>query len=196
MPAAEITQLVLHERQGRDRGWWDQQAACFWPDSVVTLSWFTGSGPDFVARSREMSGRGDVSVHRLSPPAVHVAGDRGWAEVPAAIEVRTVLDGVLADLVSYTRVSYRVERRDGRWGIVGLDAIYERDTLTAVLPGTALPAPDVARFRRSYAFLAWYLDRRGYPLTDGLPGDDRPEQRDEFYAETLKWLHSGRRTTR
>ncbi|MGI5499052.1 nuclear transport factor 2 family protein [Lentzea sp. CA-135723] len=190
MSAAEITQLVLHERQGRDRGWWDQQAACFWPDSVVALSWFTGSGADFVARSREMSGRGDVSVHRTSPPVVHVAGDRGWAEVPAAIEVRTTIDGVLADLVSHTRVSYRVERRDGRWGIVALDAIYERDTLTAVLPGTTLPAPDVTRFRRSYAFLAWYLDRRGYPLTDGLPGDDRPEHRDEFYADTLKWLHS------
>jgi hypothetical protein len=26
----KITQLVLHERQGRDRGWWDQIYLAIW----------------------------------------------------------------------------------------------------------------------------------------------------------------------
>ncbi len=36
---AVITQVVLGERQGRDRGWWDQMAAAYWLDSTVRLSW-------------------------------------------------------------------------------------------------------------------------------------------------------------
>lgn len=58
-----ITQLILRERQGRDRGWWDRMRAAFRPDSVVRLSWFSGTGPEFVRRSEEMSARGDLSVH-------------------------------------------------------------------------------------------------------------------------------------
>jgi len=34
---SDITRLVLHERQGRDRSWWDQIRGCFAPDAVVRL---------------------------------------------------------------------------------------------------------------------------------------------------------------
>ncbi|OCC13816.1 nuclear transport factor 2 family protein [Streptomyces sp. PTY087I2] len=185
-----ITQTVLRERQGRDRGWWDEMRACYWPDSTVSLSWYQGDGPGFVDASEAMAGRGDVSVHRLSPPAVRIEGDRAFAEMPAAIEVRTIIDGVTADLTSRTRVLYRLERRDGRWGIVALDCVYERDTLAPAVPGeplTVRPA-DLAPYRASYAVLAWHLDRRGYRVGDDLLGDDRPERTAAFYAETWEWL--------
>ncbi|MDT5068745.1 MAG: hypothetical protein QOK02_4900, partial [Mycobacterium sp.] len=26
---ADVVQLIAHEREGRDRGWWDQMAACY-----------------------------------------------------------------------------------------------------------------------------------------------------------------------
>jgi hypothetical protein len=48
--------------------------------------------------------------------------------------------GVLADLVSATRLNYRVARRDRRWGIVSLDAVCEHETLTAAVPGMTLAA--------------------------------------------------------
>ncbi|TFC06942.1 nuclear transport factor 2 family protein [Cryobacterium adonitolivorans] len=187
-----ITQVVLHERQARDRGWWYQMAGCFWPDSQVHLSWHTGDGPGFVAASREMAGRGDASVHRMSPPTVHVADDRAWTEVPAGIEVRTRIDGVQVDLVSYARVCYRLVRRDLVWKIASLDVIYERDTATAAVPGESftIPPGELERFRPSYAILAWHLDRRGYTIGTDLLGDDRPAERDAFYARTLEWLHA------
>jgi hypothetical protein len=190
--AAAIARLVLHERQSRDRGWWDHMAEAYWPDSHVDLTWYTGDGPGFVVGSREMSGRGDASVHRMSPPVVHVHGDRGWAEVPAGIEVRSTIDGVLVDVVSYTRVCYRVERRDGQWRILSLDCVYERDTATAAVPGQtfSIPADQLARFRPSYAILAWVLDGRGYPVGTHMLGDDRPAERDAYYASTLEWLQS------
>jgi hypothetical protein len=47
-PLDDVTQLILRERQCRDRGWWNQMAGCFAADSRVELSWFNGRGVDFV----------------------------------------------------------------------------------------------------------------------------------------------------
>ncbi|XVU27730.1 nuclear transport factor 2 family protein [Actinoplanes sp. CA-054009] len=188
----EIGQLVLRERQARDRGWWERMGGCYWPDSTVRLSWYTGDGPGFAEASRSMAGRGDRSVHRLSPPVVQVQGERAFVEVPAAIEVRAEVDGVVADIVSYTRIVYRVRRKRGRWGIAALDPVYERDTLTPAVPGqTVVIAPgDLAAYRPPYAILAWHLARRGYRITGDLLGDDQPERVAAFYAQTLRWLTS------
>ncbi|MFD0019912.1 nuclear transport factor 2 family protein [Streptomyces sp. NPDC058382] len=186
-----VTQTVLRERQGRDRGWWDRMRNCYWPDSRVNLSWYRGTGPGFVEASEAMAGRGDASVHRLSPPVVRIVADRAFVELPAGIELRTDIEGVAVDIVSYTRIVHRLERRDGRWGILRLDCVYERDTIGPVLPGShvAIAPDDLAPYRASYAILAWHLARRGYEVSPGLLGDDRPGETAAFYAETLKWLN-------
>jgi hypothetical protein len=186
----EITQLVLRERQGRDRGWWDQMRSCFTEDATVRLSWFRGSGAGFVAESEKMAGRGDTAVHRLSPPVVHHHGDRALVELPAVIEMRTVLDGIEVDLASAARLNYRVERRDGRWLVASFDPVYERDSLAAAHPGVRLavgPA-DLTGYRPSYRFLSYVLSRRGYTIGDDLYGDDRPGQATAFYDAARVWL--------
>ncbi|MGW5170423.1 nuclear transport factor 2 family protein [Streptomyces nodosus] len=187
----EVTQLVLRERQSRDRGWYEQMAACYSADSHIQMSWFTGSGAAFTARTREMARRGDIAVHRLGPPTVHMAGDRALTELPLVIEWRINVDGVEADLASSCRSQYRTRRdSDGVWRIVAITSIYEKDTLTPVLPGTALrldPA-ELADYRPSYRFLSWFLNRQGYPLTGDDLGDDQPE-RVEQYRDGFAWLH-------
>jgi hypothetical protein len=187
----EITQLVLHERQGRDRGWWDQMRSCFADDATVRLSWFRGSGTDFVAESEKMAGRGDAAVHRLSPPVVHHRDERALVELSAVIEMRTTLDGTEVDLASAARLYYRVERRDGRWLLVSLDPVYERDTLSAAHPGVQLAVgpQDVAAYRPSYRFLSYVFSRRGYTVGDDLYGDDRPHQATRFYNDAHAWLN-------
>ncbi|TFC86369.1 nuclear transport factor 2 family protein [Cryobacterium sp. TMT4-31] len=186
-----LEQVVLRERQARDRSWWPQMAATYWPDSRVHLTWYAGDGPGFVTASERMSHRGDRSVHRLSAPVVHRGGDRAWLELPAAIEVRSDVNDVPVDLVSYTRIGYRLERREDEWRIAALDVVYERDTIAAVLPGTQIDLPHhaFAGYRSSYAVLAWHLHRRGYDVSGDLLGDDQPGPRDEYYANTFAWLH-------
>lgn len=178
-PAEEVTQLVLRERQSRDRGWYDRMADCFADDSTVDMSWFTGSGAEFVRQSRRMSegGWGGRSVHRLSPPAIRVRGDRALAELPLAIEFRVTVGGVGADLTSYARSQYRARRIDGSWRIAGITSIYERDTLVPSVPGTRLDVDpqELTGHRPSYRCLAWYLSRLGFHLRSDLLGDDRPE---------------------
>jgi hypothetical protein len=188
----QITQTILYERQGRDRGRWDQMRAAFWPEATVALSWFSGSAAEFVTGSQRMSATGDRALHRLTPPIVHVQGQRAVAEVSAAVELRVTLQGVMADLISYTRLNYRLEQRQGRWGVLSLDAIYERDTLTPVLPGTTLVvnAQETAALRPSYALLAYYLGSRGYQVRQDLLGDDRPTEVQAFYDGSLQWLQA------
>jgi SnoaL-like domain len=187
-----VTQLVLRERESRDRGWWDDMADCFSADSVVDMSWFTGPGAEFVARSREMSagGWGGLSVHRLSPPAVRVRGDRALAELPIVIEFRIEADGVEADLLSCARSQYRAQRTDGVWRIARITSVYEKDTLTPSVPGTQLsidPA-EFTVFRPSYRCLAWRESRLGRPLRSDLLGDDQPEPVARQYETEVAWL--------
>lgn len=187
----DVAQLVLLERQGRGRGWRQQMRECYAPDAQVRLSWFRGTGADFVSQSEAMRGRGDTSVHRLSPPAVHVHNERALVEMPASIEVHTDIDGTEADLVSYTRLLYGASKRSGTSLIVFLDPIYERDILQPTIPGTHLDVDSarLAPFRRSYRFLAYHLQRRGYEVRDDLYGDAQPEAVTALYDERLAWLN-------
>ncbi len=188
--AAAVAQLVLRERQSRDRGWWSEWADCFTADSVIDMSWFTGSGADFVAQTRLRSADGVWGRHRLSPPAVRINGDRGWAELPLGIEFRTTVGDVEADLVSYCRSQYRAQRIDGTWRIARITSIYERDSLTPCIPGTTLdidPA-EFARYRPSYRCLAWYLTSTGWPVASTLLGGDKPEAVASHYQAENIWL--------
>jgi hypothetical protein len=196
--AQAVAQLALRERQSRDRGWWDDMVSCFTPGAVIDMSWFTGPASEFVRLTRERSANGVWGRHRLSPPVVRVIGDRAWAELPLGIEFRITVNGVEADLVSYARSQYRAERRDGEWRIARITSIYERDTLTPAIPGTALgldPA-DFAEFRPSYRNLAWYFNQAGTPLGDDLLGDDRPGKVAHHYETERAWLLARLRSPR
>ena len=186
----EITQVVLRERQGRDRGWWSQMSDCFHDDSRVTLSWFDGPGSEFVSRSRKMSEAGLRMVHRPSPPVVHLHEDKAVLELPIAVERRFLLDGIEADLNSFTRLLYQLERRAADWKILFMNAIYERDTLVPVVPGTTLKVDHerIAQFRAPYRFVAYDISLGGRSMTSDLYGDDQPERVDALYKAAFDWL--------
>ena len=156
------------------------------------MSWFTGSGADFVRKSRRMSegGWGGHSVHRLSPPAIRVQGDRALAELPLAIEFRITIGGVEADLTSYCRLQYRAQRTDETWRIARITSIYERDTLIPSVPGTRLDVDpqELAGYRPSYRCLAWYQSRLGFHVRSDLLGDDQPEAVARQYEAEATWL--------
>ena len=189
---ADLVQLIAHEREGRDRGWWDQMASCYHRDSRVRSMWFTGTGHEFATASRGMATRGDHARHRLSVPSVNLRGERAVVSVPMAIELRIELQGVEADLISYARAIYRLERRDGQHGICDLSTIYERDTLTPVVPGDEIPIDRqrLATLPASYRMLAYYFAIRGYDVNPDLPGDDRPESAEAVVTEAFTWLKS------
>lgn len=184
-----ITQLVVLERECRDLGRWERMRECFHPDAVVRLSWFSGSGADFVTGSIDMARRGVLAKHRLSPVLVRLAGTRAVASLGATIDIPTRFGAIEAQLSSHARFMYRTERRGDEWRISGFDAVYVRDELTAAIPGQTLQVPpeELLRFRRSYRMLSYVLSTQGYTVNTELPGDDQPETVQALEAEIFGW---------
>ena len=81
----------------------------------MRLSWFSGSGPDFVKGSIDMAKRGVLAKHRLGPVLVRLHGDRALATFSGIIDIPTTIGGVEALLSSHARFLYRAERREDRW---------------------------------------------------------------------------------
>ncbi len=186
----EIAQVILKERQGRDRGWFEQEVGCFHDDSRVRITWFDGPGAEFVRMSSERFAEGVRPSHRLSPPVVHVSEHRAIAEVPAEISVVQDFSGVKAYIIAYTRLLYRLEKRDDVWKISQLDCIYERDTLVPVTYGSTIDLdPDIlGRFRPSYMYLGYHLHDIGLTVREDLFGDDQPDAVAALYGGSFAWL--------
>jgi hypothetical protein len=185
-----ITQLVLTERESRDLGRWERLGACYLPDSHVEISWITGTGAQFVAGSIEMARRGVKARHRLGPVLVRSNGERALASLTGVIDIPGDIDGVEFCLSSHARFLYPVERREGRWGLMGFYGIYIRDEITTRVPGQRLPIleHDLRTFRASYRMLSWLLTRQGnYVVNNDLPGVDRPEAAEALEQKLLAW---------
>ncbi len=184
-----VTQLVLRERESRDLARWDQMRDCFHPDSLVRVSWFTGTGAEFVDGSIDMAARNVFAKHRLGPILVRLAGDRAVASLSAIIDIPATLSGVEVQLSSYARFLYRAERRAERWRILSFDAIYVRDEFTTPIPGRSLPVTpaDVAGFRPSYRMLSYLLTTQGYKVNHDLPGEDKPTSAAALEREVYDW---------
>jgi SnoaL-like domain len=172
-----ITQLILRERESRDLGRWQPMRECYWPESLVRVSWFRGSGAEFVEGSIDMARRGVLAKHRLAPILVNLNGDRAVATLWGIIDLPVKLQGVDLMLSTHSRFLYRAERRDARWGLMSFDAIYERDELTPQIPGQTISInpEDLKAFRPSYRLLSYYLSSQGYSVDSNLAGGDRPE---------------------
>ena len=166
---------------------------CYQADSRVILSWFDGSGAEFVSQSEVMAGRGARPTHQVAAPVVRVHGTRAVVEAPVSIAIRFEIDVTEVELVSAVRLLYRAELRDAGWKIASLTAIYERDSLTPVVPGApvTLDLDALARYREPYRFLAFHLSLSGATAHDDMYGDDRPEEVAELYRETFAWLRAG-----
>lgn len=189
-----VAELVRCERDARDHGRWEEMASSYASDSVVHISWFHGSGAEFVLRSREISERGLTGRHRLWPSLVRCNGDRAIAETDMAVELRRSVGGVEVDNTAYARLLTRARRTADGWRIVRFEPVYQRDTLVPVVPGTApeIRPADVERYRPSYRFLSYLLALDGHELAQDLPGDDRPELVQAVRDAAREWLETGR----
>jgi hypothetical protein len=76
-----------------------------------------------------------------------------------------------------------LEKRDGRWGLVLRQPIYEKDRLDPVDPGKVpqLDAALLARFPEGYRHLAYLQTRQGFAVKPDMPGASGPAL-DALYA--------------
>jgi hypothetical protein len=178
----------------RDAGDWDRFATVWHDDGWMTATWFQGPARRFIEVSREGFNRGVNILHFLGGFTCEIAGARATSQVKMTINQRAVVDGVLADVVCTGRFFDFFEKRNGRWGIVRRQPIYEKDRLDLVDPGAVLTLdPEaLARFPEGYRHLGYLQSRNGFTVKDGLPGLRGPAV-EKVYAEGRAWLAGSER---
>ena len=173
----------------RDAGNWERFATVWHDDGWMTATWFQGPARDFIRVSKDGFERGVSILHFLGGFTCDIVGIRAISQVKMTINQRAEVDGVLVDVVCTGRFYDFFEKRDGRWGIVLRQPIYEKDRLDPVDPGATLTLdPDVlARFPEGYRYLAYLQVQAGYPVKPDMPGLTGPEV-DRLYQRGAAWL--------
>jgi hypothetical protein len=190
----EIFELVRLERFWRDQCQWDKLAASYVPESQVCTTWFLGTGAEFAAASKVMfEDRGSRGKHMIWPAWARIKGDRAICESPGTIYARSLFDGIEIDMMNYARFHSLIVRTPRGWRMKSFMGIYMKDTMIAVNPTEKLPVDwnEIRKFRPAYRFLCYTMMRRGYSVSQELPGDDRPDITAAYYAKADRWLETG-----
>jgi hypothetical protein len=192
-----IAELIGLERLWRDTGEYDNVAACYVEDAIIKTSWFEGSPSDFAEQSKAMATGGRHGKHPITIVYVTIEGDRALVESRSVIQNRLpVVDETMVDMEQFVRFVSRVRRTEKGWRLVSFEGIYEKGAIRSVDPNATVPIDwrDVEAAvpgRPAYQLHAWGMQLRGYSIPGDLLGDDRPEERDAFYAAELGWLQGG-----
>jgi hypothetical protein len=186
---AQIRELVERWVLSRDTGRWERLRSVWHADGRMMATWFQGTADEFIAASQDSFARGVRSNHSLGGMIIELAGDRAIAETKMAILHRAALEGVVCDFTVVGRFYDFFEKRDGRWGLVLRQPIYEKDRIDPVVPGTA-PKLDPAllgRFPEGYRHLAYLQTKHGYTVKVDMPGLTGPEL-EAVYRRGEAWL--------
>jgi hypothetical protein len=105
------------------------------------------------------------------------------------ISQRGLVHDVLCDVVCTGRFYDFLERREGRWGIVLRQPIYEKDRLDPVDPAARLEldAALLEQFPEGYRHLAYLQTQLGFEVKRDMPGLRGPGV-EELYARGRAWL--------
>ena len=184
-----IRQLVEDWAVLRDARMWDRFRTVWHEDGVMQATWFQGSRDEFIKVSEEGYARGVRILHFLGGSTIDVSGTRAIAQTKMTISQRAKVEDVLCDVVCTGRFYDFFEKRDGRWGLVLRQPIYEKDRLDPLDPSAKLTLDKdlLARFPEGYRHLAYLQTRIGYTVKPDMPGLDGPEV-EGLYRRGEKWL--------
>jgi SnoaL-like domain len=167
-----VRELVENWVLYRDANDWDRFRTVWHPPGRMNATWKQGTMEEFIAASIEGFDRGVRILHFLGGSTVDVLGDRAVAQTKMTISQRAPVDGVECDVVCTGRFYDFFERREGRWGLVERQPIYEKDRLDPVDPAATLELDGalLARFPVGYRHLAYLQTRIGYTVKTDMPG--------------------------
>jgi len=198
-----IRDVVETWASARDSGDWEAFRACWHDDGYMMATWFQGPKEDFIRVSQEGAARGVNILHFTGGCRITLTGTRAIAQTRMTIMQRGPVDGVLCDVACigrfYDFMEKRVggvvapepaeQQRQGRWGMVLRQPIYEKDRIDPVAHGVELVLdPELlARFPEGYRHLAYLQVQVGYPVKPDMPGLRGPEV-ERLYQRGAAWL--------
>ena len=184
-----IRDLVENWAVWRDARLWDRFRSVWHADGRMMATWFQGGFEEFIKGNDEGWARGVRILHFLGGSSIDVAGQRAIAQTKMTISQRAPVEGVICDVVCTGRFYDFFEQREGRWGLVLRQPIYEKDRLDPVDPAAKLVLDRdlLARFPEGYRHLAYLQTKIGYRVKTDMPGLEGPEL-DALYARGARWL--------
>jgi len=185
----EIRRLVENWVVWRDAGDWERFRTVWHDDGRMMATWFQGTADEFIDVSRQGWARGVSILHFQGGTSIDLASPRAIAQTKMTISQRALVHDVLCDVVCTGPFYDFVEKRDGRWGLVLRQPIYEKDRMDPVDPAARLTLdPDrLARFPEGYRHLAYLQSNIGFSIKADLPGL-RGSVVEKLYAEGRAWL--------
>jgi SnoaL-like domain len=133
-----IRELVENWAVWRDARLWDRFRTVWHAEGRMMATWFQGGFEEFIKVNDEGWARGVRILHFLGGSSIDVADNRGIAQTKMTISQRAPVEGVICDVVCTGRFYDFFEKRDGRWGLVLRQPIYEKDRLDPVDPSAKL----------------------------------------------------------
>jgi hypothetical protein len=184
-----IRQLVENWVLWRDAGDWERFRTVWHADGRMMATWFQGTADEFIRVSQEGWAKGVSILHFLGGNSIDLNGDRAISQTKMTISQRAKVHDVLCDVVCTGRFYDFIERRQGKWGLLHRQPIYEKDRLDPVDPGAklTLDADLLAQFPEGYRHLAYIQTKIGYKVKRDMPGLKGPEVA-ALYARGAAWL--------
>jgi hypothetical protein len=184
-----IRELIENWAVWRDALMWDRFRTVWHEDGRMMATWFQGTAEEFIKVSEEGYARGVRILHFLGGSSIDVAGARAIAQTKMTISQRAAVDGVLCDVVCTGRFYDFFEERNGRWGLVLRQPIYEKDRLDPIDPAAKLELDTnlLEQFPEGYRHLAYLQTRIGYKVKPDMPSLDGPEVA-ALYRRGEEWL--------
>jgi hypothetical protein len=184
-----IRELVENWVLWRDARLWDRFRTVWHADGRMMATWFQGGFEEFIKVNDEGWARGVRISHFLGGSSIDVSGHRAIAQTKMTISQRAPVEGVICDVLCTGRFHDFIEKRNGRWGLVLRQPIYEKDRLDPVDPSAELVLDKdlLARFPEGYRHLAYLQSKIGYKVKADMPGIEGPEL-DKLYSRGAAWL--------
>jgi hypothetical protein len=184
-----IRDLVENWAVWRDAGDWERFATVWHEEGWMSATWFQGPARDFMRVSQEGFARGVRILHFLGGTSIDLAGERAIAQTKMTISQRAPVHDVLCDVVCTGRFYDFLEKRQGQWGIVRRQPIYEKDRIDPVDPAATLRLDQqaLAALPEGYRHLAYMQELIGYKVKRDMPGLIGAEV-EKLYGEGREWL--------
>ncbi|MEX0405885.1 nuclear transport factor 2 family protein [Aquibium sp. LZ166] len=176
----------------RDAGDWERFRTVWHDDGRMMATWFQGTADEFIAVSRKGFENGVRILHFLGGTSIDLAGDRAIAQTKMTISQRAEVESVACDVVCTGRFYDFLEKRDGKWGVVLRQPIYEKDRLDPIDPAR-IPKLDrdvLDGFPEGYRHLAYLQTGIGYTVKRDMPGLTGPAVT-ALYGRGKAWLAGG-----
>ena len=185
-----IREVVENWVVWRDSGQWEKFKTVWHSDGVMMATWFQGHFEEFIKVSIEGWNKGVSILHFLGGCSVELKGDRAIAQTKMTITQRGPVDGVMCDVVCTGRFYDFMEKREGRWGVVLRQPIYEKDRLNPLDPAShlALDQDLLNQFPEGYRHLAYIQTKLGFAVKTDMPQLKGPAV-EALYQRGQDWLN-------